>query len=414
MVRIRSAQSVIVLRWRRSPLALYIASFLYALKIGILVIVWPWQIMSIGGDSLAVGAIGGLWMGGYVLSCLFLGPRAERFGVRRLVMLATAASTFCVLLMLTTSSVAVLLGLLALDGAIGGMMWPPMTAWLTIGQEGHRLNRRLGMFGISWSLGLIIGVWLGGPLWGQQSSPHPFPAFVVASCAVFGAFLVAASARKQRSSSIPARSPGTVEPDEAGTKTICAFHWMAVIAGVIAGMANGVMGYPIVTLMKSMSLGPNVHGRIVAAAMIAMMCGLFLMGRTTRWHYKRMFFWAIQLVMAAAVCSVAFSRNGWELATCSVVTSLGVAVVFASDLYYTLTGSTRRAASAAWREIRVSIGFGLGSFGGGAIIGLIGRFAGRQTGLRAVYPIMAGIIVAAVLVQAAIYYRSSRNPTREE
>ncbi|MDY7011901.1 MAG: hypothetical protein SVV80_14310 [Planctomycetota bacterium] len=72
MARIRPAQSVIVLRWRRSPLALYIITFLFSLKSGILMIVWPWRIMSIGGGSMAVGAIGGLWMVGYVLCCLFL------------------------------------------------------------------------------------------------------------------------------------------------------------------------------------------------------------------------------------------------------------------------------------------------------------------------------------------------------
>ena len=414
MARIRSAQSVIVLRWKRSPLALYIASFLYALKIGILMIVWPWQIMSIGGGSVAVGAIGGVWMAGYVLCCLLISPHADRFGVRRLVMLASAASTLNVILMPMTSSVAVLLGLFALDGAIAGMMWPPITGWLTAGQEGHRLNRRLGMFGLSWSMGAIVGMWLGGPLWGWQSGLHPYPAFVAASCAVLGAFIVAASARKQHPSSIPAGSTGAAVSDEAGAKIISAFRWMAFIAGVIAGMVNGVIRYPIVPLMKSMSLGPSVHGLIAAVLTAATMCGLFLMGRTTRWHHKRMFLWVSQIVMAAAVCAVGFSRNGWELAIFSVVAALGVAVAFASDTYYCLSASTRRTASAAWREIRMSAGFGIGSFGGGAIIGLISRFAGYQTGLRAIYPIMAGIIIAAVLVQAAIYYRSSRNPTRED
>ena len=136
------------------------------------------------------------------------------------------------------------------------------------------------------------------------------------------------------------------------------------------------------------------------------MCGLFLMGRTIRWHCKRTFLWAVQIVMAVAVCAVAISRNGWDLAIFPVIAAIGVSVAFASDMYYCLSGSTRRTASAAWREIRMSAGFGIGSFGGGAIIGLIGRFAAYQTSLRAVYPIMAGIIVAAVAVQVIIYHRS--------
>lgn len=380
-------------------------------------IVWPWRIMSLGGGSMAVGAVGGLWMGGYVLCCLFLGPRAERFGVRRLVMLAAAASAVNVILMPMTSSVAVLLVLLALEGAIEGMMWPPITGWLSFGQEGHRLNRRLGMFAMSWSLGAFLGMWLGGLLWRPHGDLYPYLAFVVASCASIGTFIMAASARKQHPSSMPAgtvETAGTAETLEAEAKKVSIFHWMAVVGGVIAGMTSGVIRYPIVSLMKSMSLGPNIHGQIAAAVTIMMTCGLFLMGRTTRWHYKRAFFWISQIVMAAAVCALAFSRNGWELAIYSVIASLGIAVLFASDLYYSLTGSTRRAASVAWREIRVAAGYAVGSFGGGALIGLVGRFAGYQTSLRAVYPIMAGIIVAAVLAQAVIYYRSSRNPTREE
>ena len=205
---------------------------------------------------------------------------------------------------------------------------------------------------------------------------------------------------------MPVKPVGTDGILEAEARKISAFHWMAVIAGVIAGMANGVIRYPIVTLMESMSLGPSVHGRISAVITVAMMCGLFLMGWTTRWHYKRMFFWVAQIAMAAAVCALALSGSAWELAVFSVVVSLGVAVVFASDLYYTITGSTRRAASVAGREIRVSFGFAIGSSGGGALITLIGWFTDQQTALRSVYPVMAIFIVSALLVQVVIYRRA--------
>lgn len=282
-------------------------------------------------------------------------------------MLASAASTLVVIFMPMTSSVTVLLTLLALDGAIAGMMWPPITGWLSLGQEGHYLNRRLGVFSFSWGSGATVGMWLGGPLWGPSCNPYLYPAFAVASCVSIGAFIIAASARKQRLPSVTPRPVETTEAIEAEANNVSVFHWIAVIAGAIVGVTNGVIRYPIVSLMKSMSLGPDVHGQIAAAITITLTCGLFLMGRTTRWHYKQIFFWSVQLVMAAAVCAVAFSRNGWDLAVYSVIASLGMAVIFASDLYYSLTCSTRRAASMSWREIRVSIGFAIGSFGGGAL-----------------------------------------------
>lgn len=386
-------------------MALYAASFLFCVRGGILMVIWPWQVMHIGGGSLAVGAVGGLWMGGYVLCCLFVGPHTDRLGVRRLVMTAAASGVGTTLLMSATSSVAVLLGLIALDGAIAGLMWPPIAGWLTGGQEGHRLNKRLGTFSISWALGAFTGFLLSGTLWGERADPHPYIAFLVASSAAMSTFLVAATARKRHHSDTPTTAVKTSGLREDGADRISAFHWMAVVAGVMAGMTNGVIRYPIVTLMESMSIGPEVHGRIAAIITLAMMCGLFLMGRTTRWHYKKVFLWASQIVMAAAVCAVAFSTSAWDLAFYSIVASLGIAVIFASDLYYSVSGSTRRAASVAVRELRVSAGFGIGSFGGGALIRLIARFTDHQTSIRAIYPIMAVIILLAVLVQAAVYCR---------
>ncbi len=41
-------------------MALYVATLLYTLKAGILGAVLPWRIMSIGGESLAIGAVGGV------------------------------------------------------------------------------------------------------------------------------------------------------------------------------------------------------------------------------------------------------------------------------------------------------------------------------------------------------------------
>lgn len=376
---------------------LYACGFLFGMRSGILMVTWPWWIMNIlHGGSAAVGAIGAVWTLGYIIFCLLIGPHADKVNARKMIMMAMTASACLITIMPLMPSVALLLMIIGIEGAASGMIWPPLMGWLSVGHQGRRLNKRITFFSFSAYFGSVIGYSISGWLWSKWSS-HLLP-YITTVIIVIGAIIMAASAYHRKANPIGQQWDKTGKlPPEA---TI--FRIMSIIAVIIAGAAFGTIQFPMVSLMKQMGFGPKIHAPIGASIGIAVMCGFFLLGRTTRWHYKKLFFWGIQVIIAIMVLAISTSVSAWQLGVYSVTAAFGISVYFISDLYYAVSITERRIHATAIHEICTSGGYMIGSFGGGALARLIG--------LRQIFPVMAGVIILALIAQIFIYYRKRPIP----
>ena len=391
MPRKRSLAATILLRWKYSPTVLYAAVFLFAMQGLTVWVVLPLQILRLGGSKTAVGSIGGLWFATYVSACLLLGPRVDRIGVKSLVLVATATSATLVTLMAVESSVAGLLTLTLLLGAAMSMFWPPMMGWLSTGHEGARLNKRLGLFNLSWSLGSILAPWIAGGLMRISSKL----AFAMAVACALSAGTLVAGTRKRRTYSLPTSAGGPALPAEDPAQKV--FRWMSRIALFASWLAIGMLRFPLASRIKELSLDPEgIYAAAVGASSFVQMATFLVLGRTSRWHYKPVLPLLFQLISAGAILGVGLCSSTGPLIALVAVGTVGLSMSYSSHLYYGVSGTGRRSASMAVHEIILSAGFAIGSF-------FIGGLIGERFGMPNAYKITAALLAAAVTAQALIY-----------
>lgn len=364
------------------------ASFLASLDVATVMTAAPWLVRNdFSGSKSAIGLTGGLGVGTYVLGCLIVGRYGRSLKPKRFVMLSQII--VCVL----WASIGfvprlwMLFALLIVQGLAGSLFWGPMMGWISMGYEGKRLNKRLGMFNLCWSVGGILGCFLGGYLYNVE---HWLP-FVICSCFAVAVvlFVVRVPAPKCR------RQPTGPQVDQPiQNRDLLAYRLMSRIALFTSALGFGVVGAPLAILLGSMSLTAEVHGITGATYALARTFVFFLLVRTTRWHYKGGFLWACQVFAAAMIFAVGFCQVGWQVVVCVGAMGLSAAVMYKSSQFYWGSGGGGKSANLALHEAVAGIGVVTGSIGGGALAEWIG--------IRRVYPVAAGCMILAVLVETIV------------
>jgi len=373
--------------WRLGPWALMLSAFLSAAVTGILYVALPWRVKFLGGGPAAVGAVGGLYMGVYLLSVLLVGPRADKWGVKRVILAGTGLTTIIYLLTPLLNSVWQIMCATSLMGLLLGMLWPPLMGWVTSGHTGKNLNRRVGLFNTSWTTGNIVGFLAGGPIltW-RQWAPFILCAFM--SVVVLICLGIARSRR-----TLAGKPNESAKPAERDHK----LHSFLIASrlGLLTGWAGlGALRTPLLELLKEMNLGPNFNSLLAGALSFSMAIAFFLWGRTQRWHFGLWMLACAQLGSAVLLCLVGLAQGPLMLFIFAVLVMPGSTLTYASHIYYSAAGSRSKASAMAIHEFTLGAGFALGSFGGG----YIAEFAG----IRWAYPVMGAIMAASVIVQLII------------
>jgi len=398
--RKRTSSQVFVLLWRRWQVPLYVACFLFSLNAASAVVAVPWLARNqLGASESSVGVTGGLGVGIYMLGCLILSRYGNRLAPKRFVMLSQVI--FCILwaAMGFVPSLWMLFALLILAGMAGSLFSGPMMGWVSAGNEGKWLNKRLGIFNLCWSVGAILGFFLGGRLYDIEY----WLAFVLAACSSVCVVFIVATAKAPQYDRQPA---GRRDGRPIENPDLPAYRGMCKIALFASAIGSGAVGAPLAILLGSMSLTAGVHGTISSTYAVAMAFVFFLLAGTTRWQYKRGFLWVCQVFAAAMVLSVGFCHAGWQIVACVGALGLVAAVMYKSNQFYSASGGREKSASMALHEATAASGVVLGSIGGG--------FLAEQIGIRSVYPVAAGCMILAVLAEAVAYsrYRIGR-PSQE-
>lgn len=396
MVRWRTTAVSLLLQWKDSPAALYAASLGMAAVMAILMVVLPWRIMALGGREIAVGASGGLLMGVYILSCLLIRPHLDRIGVKRLVVASSALTAGNGLLLATASTVPAVLGLVCLQALVLGAFWSPLTGWLSGTHEGGELSRRLTQFSFFWAAGNILGASAGGPL---LNADWRLP-FLVISAAAAGIGLLAALAHQDRAV-VAIENHAQDRSAENAFPLLPAFRRAARLGLLCSCLGMGLLRGPLASLLEQMTTtarqGAEMTSLILGLSGGVQMLCFFLLGRTEKWHYRASLLLGVQVFGAAMLIGVAAAQQVSVAGFCAAATMIATSYLYSSHVYYTLSGGMGRAAGMALHEIVLSIGFTIGSMGGGLI--------GHLWNIRWSFALGAVVWTAGIVGQAAISLR---------
>lgn len=398
MAKLRGAAVYLLTQWKYSPVALYACAFCMAVIISMQMVVLPWRIIALGGKELAVGASGGLLMGVYIISCVLIRPHLDRIGVKRLVVISSFLTAVnCFLLSIAPTVTAVLL-LVSVQAIVTGAFWSPLTGWISGIHEGKALNQRLARFSFGWSAGNIAGPLLGGPL---LNTAQWLPFVVLGGLAAF-LFLLAGVIHQERAVAATDNHAATA----AISPHLPSFRWMSRIAMIVSCIGLGMLRTPLASLCKELTptiqAGTDMNSLVMGLSGGMQVVSFFLLGRTEKWHYRLWCLIGVQLLGAVLLAGVGWSDSIWIVGICAIAAMIATSYTYSSHVYYTLSGGAERSSGMALHEIMLSIGFTVGSFGGG--------FVGEWLNLRWAYQMAAAIWVTGMIVQLAIYMRWKKRP----
>ena len=383
-------------RWFETPLL--IASLLSSVSFGaVLFVALPYLTGDLGGTSWQVGLVGALYPCCYA-SAMLAGRRIlDRFRPRSIAVVGNLLLVLATLAMGAADSVAVLCVASAICGAATSWHWPPVMGLISTGCEGAALNRRLGRFNAAWSTGLVVGPAIGGWLYDIHAV---LPFAVGASMHVICAILIWSTrverAEQGTSSSYPADDDGPQPGQELANPQTPVYRSMARVALVCSFLVVGVLRNQLPVLAENeLGIGASRFGPIGTVFSIAHTAGFALLGITAAWHFRERLLWIVQAGLGLSLLIVYCAKSDVALFACSILAGLGISFLYASHLFYGVSGGRRRARLMSIHETLLSIGFLFGAFGGGMVAEI--------AGLRSPYVVFCAVLLLGVVVEMVIF-----------
>lgn len=373
------------------------ASFLSSVAYGQVFLALPYLAKKMDASSTQVGLIGGLYQGLYLAAVLAGRPLLDRMDGCRQAALGSVALAVCAAGFAWTHSIHAVLACVGVYGVALSWLWPPVMGRISAGLEGVKLNRRLGRFNASWSGGMILGPVLGGHLY-EWHAGAPFllaGAYHLASAALLASCSKAGPADLTRLTSTSA-APSSGDSGELPQQTRV-FRRMARWALVSGYLALGLLRLQLPRLAEErFGIKASEFGLVGTLLNLTMSAGFIGLGLDAWWHYRAWALRVFQIGLAGALLLAPLARNASVLYVCAGLSGMMVSFLYASHLFYGVSTGVNRSRLMAVHEILVSVGFLLGSFGGGVIADVWGLNTPYWIGAAAI----VGGMVSTILIRA--------------
>ncbi len=340
---------------------------------------------------------------GTAIGSFYLSRLSDRFG-RKPMLLIAVGGVIATSLSLT---VAVrwwhLFAIMAVRSLFMGIFWPSLEARITDGVEGAEMTRRLGLFGIACSVGLLLGPLVGGFL-----SDHwlraPFFAYTFRNDSVHDGHR---------------HDPGAADLEALaqGPAVRRAFLLSAWIANAVGFAAASILRsiFPRFSKLPVVSAGlgfsGGTTGAITAGVGVSMLFVFILLGKYHFWHYRFRYLLLGQLASVAGCAVFAVASSFDLLAAGALLFGAGSGIVYLSSIYYSLHGQSQRAGQSGVHEAVLCFGFA----GGMTIVAAVNWYQEShfEVSHRAPYWLAVGMLVAGIVIQALLVARAKRRVSGE-
>jgi len=393
----------------------YAGAFFQSFGGTVWLVAMPFVIKRLGGTDFDAGLCMGLLFGGYMMSlalCLFGSGILDRFNKKRMAQLgagiitATMAGAYLTVAAAEKdicggrAAMLILIALSTAQGAATVLFWPVLVGWLSMGHEGRQLNRRLGIFNVSWSLGSVASPWFAGYLV-KGGSAGPLVTCAAAAAVSF----ISVSLANKPSQNLPLTGDNGENTDEAQVLHR-RFRWMSRIALFTSFVCSGLLRTHLGLLMKfDLGFSESSYGKVFMIMSAAIFAALFAAGRTHRWHHKLFVFMGTQGLLLVSMLMIVRGNLLWQFFLAATLSGVAQGFLYSSHLYYVVSGEKHRSARMAIHEITLSIGFLAGSIAGGYISDQFGRLAPYWFG--------SAVVAAGLLLQGGIWFWCVNKPNND-
>ncbi len=371
----------------RDVAGLYAGVIFQGLYNGIWLVALPFITKRLGGSDFEVGLCIGLGFGGYMTALVasLLGwIRLERFNIKRVVQCGTGVITMVPVLGYLTLTAAekgylgerailILIGLATVQGLAAVMFWPRVMNWLSIGYEGRELNRRLGLFNVFWSFSIMVGPYIGGYLV-EVNSRLPIIVGILMSGLSFAGVSFAGKPGKGGAAGANNGEVKSMEAMELLKRR--RFMLMSRVGLLISFICIGLVRTPLALLFKcNLGFSESNYGTAIMIMSAGVLVVFFAAARTRLWHYV---LWIFLVTEGMLLLSMWLILNGESLGVLFAAAGLaggGQAFLYASHLYYGISGAQNRQRRTMIHETTLCLGMVIGSLTGGYLSGNVGPYA---------------------------------------
>jgi len=331
----------------------------------------------------------------YILAAPRVGRLSDRIPRERLARFGIGGWAIFCLLAWRADSMPLLYAASVLDGVAQAFVWPGLQARIGDVSEGRDLERNLGTFSLSWSLGKTLG------FFGSSALGDPDPRILLACGGVALAL--------QFLFPPPRHGHGTLPPEEDDGRAP-AERARFRLAGWILNFAGFGMGATLVYLypglLKDWGRASSDHGAVLGTLFLAQTLGFHLFGRWTAWHWRGEHLLGASLLGAGALLVVTLGAPLPLALAAAALLGLCVGLCYMASIYYSVHAPEDRGARAGIHEAVV----GAGNF---SVPFLAGQ-AAEVSGSPAAAGIAAAAIAAAAGVGALLAARGPRGPEPRE
>lgn len=296
-----------------------------------------------------------------------------RVGAHKVVIISALGVLAATLLLPLVTGLWQLVAAIALLGVAASAMWPNIEAELARGREGPLLRRRLTVFNVMWTCGLLVGPLLGMLIYPEEKEARGpggrdliNVAFHTASLLAVGMVLglLAWRPRVPNAAEVQLHLQGDGGRDPVRLRT---FWLMAFVANFMCFVVLGVVRHLYENLAAHQWAGQQEASRrlhallaIMAAAGAVTYAVLYF---AHRWHYrlKRHLFWQVALAGGLLLVALAGADLLWSVVG-FIIIGVGASFIYSASLFYSMEGKDETSHMAGWHEAVLA---------GGSLFGLL-------------------------------------------
>lgn len=284
-----------------------------------------------------------------------------------------------------------LAGLLILQGSLG-FYWPPLMGWISVGLEGKELNKNLGYFNQSWSIGALLGPFAAGWLY----SLSPVLPFFIGAGGVFLVFIALLIGNKTAPDMVwtPLKNNENSRLSPEDNSTPLRFpSWVGVFGTyAIFGVASTVL--PL-ELRDVLGHGEQAAGNLLLVRGVLSLIGFTILARFTNWHFNRSWIILIQIITIGAIAiMLMLPSNFWIHSAFIILFGLLYSAAYNNSIFHGCSGAINRGGRMAVHEAALTAGVASGSFLGGLFY--------QKGGMHGVWIFLLILEVLALLAMTAL------------
>ncbi|MBD3184043.1 MFS transporter [Candidatus Poribacteria bacterium] len=369
---------------------IYLPALLMDMCVGSIILGVTYFASRLGASPLQIGVMASVNTVMYVIFCRIFGKLSDRVQRKRVPQLACLSLSALYLALPLCKQLYQLMVLFPLNGVALAGLWPALEAWIGERDDGRPLIRRVQMFNVAWSLGLVIGYVSGGYIYDL----NVFAPFYLGSSA---AFIAALALTIQPSAPVTKNFHEETVEVETGRKLTMKYLMVSWASIFIGWMTLGILRYIFPKFIEQLGMPPRVAGLLMLCQTGAQLIMFSILGSTERWHYKFYPLIIFQVLAAVGFISIWFIDIPYMWAFGLILIGLNTGMAYFSSMYYSLSGHADLGNKTGWHESILHSGALVSTITGGALANYVD--------LKAPYLFCAVVLIVGIPVQMFILKR---------